>query len=71
MRNSLTRQTSQNNKRRKLLILGTLLLTASLALAQSKISPDLQTAVNLSSAASKSSLMQSMASQLGFQPTRR
>ena len=50
----------------KLLVLGTMILTASLALAQSKISADLQTAVDLSSAASKSSLLQRMASDLGI-----
>jgi len=50
---------------KKLLVLGALILTASLALAQSKISPDLQTAVTLSSIASKSALMQSLASQAG------
>jgi serine protease AprX len=39
----------------KLLVLGTLILTASLALAQSKISPDLEAAINSSSAAPSSS----------------
>ena len=56
-------ETMKRNQRRsaawggKLLVLGTMILTASLALAQSKISPDLQTAVNFSSAASKLSLI--------------
>ena len=65
MRNWITQPTSQTNKRRKLLVLGTLILTVSLALAQSKISPDLQFAVSLSSTASKSSFLQNMASDNG------
>ncbi len=65
MRNWVCQQTSRNNKLRKLLVLGALVLTASLALAQSKISPDLQTAVNLSNAASNSPMIEALASALG------
>jgi len=63
----MTCQQGRNAKRgSKLLVLGTMILTASLAFAQTKISPDLQSAVDLSSAASKSSLLQRMASDLGI-----
>jgi len=48
---------------RKLMVVGTLILAASLALAQSKISPDLQSAVTLSTIASP--LLRSAASQAG------
>jgi len=50
---------------KKLLVVGVLILTTSFCLAQNKISPDLQTAVTLSTVASKSALLKSLASQAG------